>query len=403
MEQFIARQPIFDRNKKVFAYELLFRSGLDNYFSHVDGDQASSKVIANSLLLFGVEEMTGDAKAFINFTRSLLVKDYAISLPSQWVVVEVLENVEPDEEVVASCAKLKNNGFILALDDFVYDPVFEKLLDLADIVKVDFMVSDLEERKKLAETLLPRGIKLLAEKVETQQEFEEAMEMGYSYFQGYFFCKPVILSRNDIPVFKLNYMRILKLANEPDFDFDLLADTIGAEVSISYKLLKYVNSAAFGLRREVTTIKHALTMLGQKEIKKWVSLLTLSGMATDKPLELVVTSLIRAKFCELIAQSAGMADMSSDLFLMGLFSLLDAIVGRPLEEIIKEIPLHEDVIDALLGKENRLGHILSISIAFEKGAWQDLASMAKKAGVDEKKLPEDYVQAIQWPQQLLFN
>ncbi|MEW6263176.1 MAG: HDOD domain-containing protein [Thermodesulfobacteriota bacterium] len=400
IQHFVARQPIFDRKQKVYAYELLFRSGLDNFFAHADGDEASSRVITDSFLLFGLEEVTGGAKAFINFTRGLLVKEYALSLPKRFAVVEILETVEPDSEVIEACRRLKANGYELALDDFVYAPSYKPLLELTDIVKVDFLHSPEEEVKKLAKTLLPKGIKLLAEKVETRGDFERALALGYIYFQGYFFSRPVIISRKAIPVFKLQLLRLLREINRPDIDFKMLAKTIEAEVSISLKLLKFINAAAFGLRRKVASILQALTLLGEKEVRNWASLLTLSGLATDKPAELVVTSLLRAKLAESVAGAAGLAQRSADLFLLGLFSLLDAMVDRPMEEILADIPLADDIKDALLGRPNRLRLILDLVLAFEKGAWSALSEMAAQLQIKEESLPPAYAEAMKWLQEI---
>lgn len=403
MEHFVARQPIFDRRKKIYAYELLFRSGLGNYFDHKDGDEASSRVIANSILLFGIENMTGAARAFINFTQDLLVKNYALTLPKQWTVVEVLENVEPDAHIVDACKKIKDNGYILALDDFVYNPKYEPLLDLTDIVKVDFMLSDSEERKLLSENLIPRGIKLLAEKVETQDDFQEAYDLGYSYFQGYFFSKPVIVSRKDIPTSKLQYLRILREVNSEELDFRKLSVMIEAEVSMSYKLLKYINSAFFGFSHEITTIKQALGVLGEREVKKWVSLVSLAAMASDKPDELIVSSLVRAKFMELTAGEIDPDGKGEDFFLLGLFSMLDAIVDRPLAEIMADIPVSEGIKSALLRHKGAMYPLLALMISFERGDWKRLSAIAKKVGIKEALLPEKYVQAIQWTNEMVYG
>ncbi|MBU2550704.1 MAG: HDOD domain-containing protein [Proteobacteria bacterium] len=403
MEQFVARQPIFDRKQSIYAYELLFRSSMDNFFDHVDGDEASSRVIANSFLLFGIEEMTGGAKAFINFTRGVLLKGYGSLLPNQWTVVEVLENVEPDEEVLSACRRLKDQGFILALDDFVYDAKYESLLEMADIIKVDFLISDADERRRLAETFIPRGIKMLAEKVETREDFETALEQGYEYFQGYFFAKPVVVSRKDVPSFKLQYLRILKEINSPEVDFDKLAELIQTEVSISYKLLKYINSAAFGLREKIVSIKQALALLGENEVRKWASLLTLHGMASDKPAELVISSLIRAKFCEQLAPLMGMRNRASDFFMMGLFSMLDAIVDRPLKEILDELPVSDDIKTGLLGGRNKMRVVYETMLAFEKGRWEAVAKLAAALRVDEKQLPKAYIEAVEWSKHLFFD
>ncbi len=400
MEHFIARQPIFDTKGRVYAYELLFRSGLHNYFDCDDQDHAAASVIANSNLLFDLNEMTSGTRAFINCTRRVLTEELMTTLPRNQVVVEVLEDVEPDPELIAACKALKQQGYVLALDDFVYHKNYEPLLELADIIKVDFLLSDVEEQERLAKTMIPRGIKMLAEKVETHEVYEHARQMGYQYFQGYFFAKPVIISRKDIPTNKMQFMRILKEVHSEDVDFQKLGKTIQSEVSLSYKLLKLINSAAFALRHRVTSIVQALSLLGLKEIRSWVSLLSISFMADDKPAELINSSLIRARLCEELALPCGFGARKDDMFLMGLFSLLDTIMSRPIDEILSEIQVEEDIHEALIGEPGPLNNILELVKAMEKGEWDSLADNAEKLGIDEQLLPAAYVDAVKWTQDI---
>ncbi len=396
LEHFIARQPILDRNLNIFGYELLFRSGMENFFSHEDEDEASSRVMANSSFLFGIEEMSGGAKVFLNITRNILINNFATLLPNKFVIVELLETLEADPQVIEACRNLREHGFILALDDYVDDPQFHPFLDLAQIVKVDFRNTDERERRRLAEVFIPRGIKMLAEKVETQEDFRQGLEMGYSYFQGYFFSKPVIISRKDVPIFKLQYLRILKEINAAEVNFRRLAETIQGDVAITYKLLRYTNSVAFGLRLKVTSILQALALLGEDEFKKWISLLSLTGMAKDKPTELVHTSLVRAKFCELLAPALSKSSRSADLFLLGLFSLLDAILDRPLDEILSEVHVEDDVHAALLQQGGTLDSLLRLVVSLERGEWESLSRLAEELAIDETVLPPLYLQAVKW-------
>jgi len=400
LEHFIARQPIFDTKGRVYAYELLFRSGLHNYFDCDDQDHAAASVIANSNLLFNLSEMTGSTKAFINCTRRVLLEDLMTTLPRQQAVVEVLEDIEPDEDLIAACQRLKEQGYTLALDDFVYHKNFEPLLALADIIKVDFLLSDVDEQKRLAQMMIPRGIKMLAEKVETHEVYEQAKEMGYQLFQGYFFAKPVIISRKDIPTNKVQFLRILKDVHAQDVDFKKLALTIQSEVSLSYKLLKLINSAAFALRHKVTSILQALSLLGLREIRSWVSLLSISSMADDKPAELVVSSLIRARMCEQLAQPCKMGDRQSDMFLMGLFSLLDVIMSRPIDEILEEITVEKDIVEALTGTQSELNQVLSLVVATEKGEWEQVSSLAAALQLEEKAVSQAYIDAVKWAQDI---
>jgi len=400
LEHFIARQPIFDRNGKVYAYELLFRSGLHNYFDCDDQDQAAASVIANSSLLFGLNEMTSNSKAFINCTRKVLLEDFMTVLPKEQAVVEILEHVEPDAAILEACRRLKDQGYILALDDFVYHKDYEPLLELADIIKVDFLLSDAAEQARLAQTFIPRGIRMLAEKVETYEVYEQAKKMGYQLFQGYFFAKPVIISRKDIPTNKLQFMRILKDVHAEEVDFQQLAKTIQSEVSLSYKLLKLINSAAFALRHKVTSILQALSLLGIREIRSWVSLLSISQMADDKPAELVIASLVRARFCEELASSCGLGGRKADLFLMGLFSLLDVIMSRPLEEILDEITIEEDIQAALLGEAGIMRNFLELIVAIEKADWEQVSTLATALQIDEQKIGAIYMNAVKWAQEI---
>ena len=396
METFIARQPIFDSQKRVFAYELLFRSSLENVFKHPDPDQATSKVITDAFFLFHMPTLTEGKRAFINFTRETLLQEYAQLIPKDSIVVEIPETIDPDSEVVEACRKLKQAGYLLAMDDFVYHERYTPLLKLTDFIKVDFLSTREEERRSLYKAFAPLGIRLLAEKVETSESFLEASEIGYSYFQGYFFCKPTIIQGKDIPGFKQHYFEILREIHRPEMNFDRLEGFIKREVSLSYKLLRYINSAFFGLRNKINSIKQALALLGEKEIKKWVSLVTLANMGKDKPEELAVHTVTRAKFCESLAPYAGLLNRAGDLFLVGLFSLIDAFLDRPKSDILTEIPIDNEIKEAILGEENRLGRVYRFVLSYETGDWGRLAEQRIKIGVDETSPPQLYLDAVKW-------
>jgi len=374
MESFMARQPIFNRGTEVYAYELLFRSSLDNYFSHPNPDYASSRLIADSFLTFDFDKLSGGKRAFINVTEDVLTRDYLTLLPKKHTVFEILETVRPTPEVVAACRRLKDSGFLLALDDFVYHKHLAPLVELADIVKVDFLETPPADRQRLADDLGPRGIRLLAEKLETQDAFDHAVSMGFDYFQGYFFSKPVIFRRSDIPSFKLHYMQVIQEIHKTSMDFERLESIIKQDFSLSYKLIRYVNSPFFGLRGKVHSIQQVLYLLGEKEIKRWATLVAVTSMADDKPLELVIQSVIRGKFCESLGGKAGNPGEEHDLFLLGMFSMLDAIMDKPMVEILEDIPIAPDIRDALLGKQNWYREILNIAIRYERGDWEAFAN-----------------------------
>ncbi|MCP5108945.1 MAG: HDOD domain-containing protein, partial [bacterium] len=331
---FVARQPIFDTKQKIFGYELLFRSGLENFFDQsLDVDFASSKTLLDTLLLFGIEELTMGKKMFLNFTKKVLLSEVALALPKETLVVELLETIEPEPEVVEVCRKLKDNGYILALDDFQYVPEYRPLIDLADIIKVDFLLTKGNERKTVIQKSGEKDIIYLAEKIENNDEFKEAVDIGYSYFQGFFFCKPIIVSGKDVPSYKLNLFQVLQELNQSFMDVKKIESVMMRDVSLSYKLLRFINSAAFGIPREIRSIRHALNLLGLVELKKWMSLIVLSQIGSDSPEELMTSSVVRAKFCEMTAQQTSLKGRKDDLFLMGLLSFIDTFLNRPMAEV----------------------------------------------------------------------
>ncbi|MEM7201856.1 MAG: HDOD domain-containing protein [Planctomycetota bacterium] len=394
MQAFIARQPIFNTKAEVCAYELLFRDGLRNAFPvGMDPDLASSRVIADSLFLIGLEEMAVGKPAFINVTKDLLLADYVTMLPPDRVVIEVLETVEPTPDVIAACRRLKGGGYRIALDDFVYDPAYEPLLELADVVKVDFRATPPDELALLAQRAARHGAATLAEKVETGAEFETAVAKGYTFFQGYFFSKPVVVAHNAVPEFKLHYLELLRELNRGELDLDRLDDLIKRELSLSYKLLRYVNSPLFGLSNDVESIRHAMIVLGDRPLRRWISFVAVSCMGEDKPQELMVMALVRAKFCEELAKSTGLGNRGEELFLMGMFSLLDAIIDRPLIELLDDLPIGDAIKSALCQERNRFRDILDLVIAYERGAWADVERLSDGLTDDA---PRAYVDAISW-------
>lgn len=397
MESFIARQPIFDARRNVYGYELFFRSGLENVFRHSDPDQATSKVMVDSFFLFNLNDLTGGKRAFINVPREILLKEYMFFLPREQVVVELLETVEPDAEVLQACQKLKHAGYLIAMDDFVYEPRYEPLLEFTDFVKVDFLATPEEARKSLLQKISPPRVRLVAEKVETLEMFQHGIESGYSFFQGYFFSKPAILVAKDIPTFKAHYFQLLKEIHRSGTDLDKLDEIIRRDVALTYKLLRYINSAFFGLPHKIKSVKQALILLGEKTIKNWISFVALASMAVDKPEELLVLTIVRARFCEMLAPYFNLGDRKDDSFLMGLFSLIDAFLDRPLSQILAEIPIDDPIKLALLGEPSRLGEIYQYTLSYEKAAWGDLQKPIITPDEDTTPLSL-YVEALKWGQ-----
>jgi c-di-GMP-related signal transduction protein len=393
---FIARQPIFDLQQKVYGYELLFRSSLDNVFRNAEPNQASAKVMTDGTLVLTMEAISGGKLAFINVTRDILLNDYIGLLPRGLIAAEIPETIEPDLEVVGACSRLKKGGYMVVLDNFVYGEKYAGLMDLADIVKVDFLSTPAEERRQVLSRCKAPNVRFLAAKVESHEVFKQALDLGYSYFQGYFFSKPLIISSQDVPGYKLNYLHMLQEVQLPDVNFHRLEAIIKRDMALCFKLLRYINSTYFGLSNKVTSIMHAITLLGAREFKQWVSLLVMASMGSDKPDELVVQALIRGRFCESLASMLGMKQRSQELFLLGMFSVIDAILGRPLREILKDLPLSDEIKDALSGKPNRLRAVFDYALAYEKGHWDDLSAMAKALGLDESGIPAAYLAAVRW-------
>ena len=397
--RFIARQPIFDRREQVYGYELLFRSGLENRYTASDGEAAVRDVVDN-FLNADARTLTGGRKAFINCTRQFLVNEYATLLPKDEIIIEILETIEPDAEVVAACKRLKALGYLIALDDFVYAEKFQPFVELADIIKIDFKLLTPGDRKKAAAKFSPRRIRLLAEKVETRAELAEARDSGYDYFQGYFFCKPQIVGTRHIPAFKLHYLRILQAICKPELDRNEIVALIDQEVSLCYKLLRFVNSPLFGFRRDINSTRHALSLLGDRALKKWAAVAAVLGMCGNEPNELVLTSLTRGRCCELLATNLRTRKDEQSLFLLGVLSLMDAMLGRPLSEIVAEISLPDRVRAALLGRSNFYREILDLVTSFEAGRWSEVSERAVCLRQDESQLSATYLEAVDWAQKV---
>jgi c-di-GMP-related signal transduction protein len=347
-EKFIARQAIFDDKLRVFAYELLFRAGSENIFR--PRKEAANSVIVDSMMLFDLASLTGHAKAFINLDESALRGGSARLLPRDRVVIEILETIAPTPEIVALCKDLHDAGYSLALDDFVGHAKWEPLIPLVKFIKVDFRGADTGTRCAIVQRYRHRGVRFLAEKVETQAELREARSLGYSLFQGFFFCKPSMVSTRDIPGNKLNCLRLLEAVAPQDFSHVAVENLLKNDPSLVYKLLRYLNSPILALRGEVHGVRDAIALLGETEFRRWVSIVAVVVMSHDKPSELIRTALTRGFFCEEIAAPLGMSAHSADLFLMGLLSVTDALLDQPMQHVLSTLPVSPEVRAALSGQ-----------------------------------------------------
>jgi len=397
-EAFIGRQAILDQQKKVYAYEILFRSGLKNAFDpNLDGNIATQSVMVNAMLDFGMNKLVSDKRAFINFTEQNLLTRAPKLLPSENVVVEILETVQPTPEILQVVQELKEAGYKIALDDFVLLPGYEPLIEMADIIKVDFRITaDPEERKKLRE-ILPKHVRLLAEKIETEEEFQQALDFGYVLFQGYFFCKPTVLQQKRLTSNALSKMRLLREVNRQNVDFSAITGVISSDTNLVHKLLTYINSAGIGLTNHVSNLKQATVLLGTSGVLRWVTLVSLQTFSEDKPPELFTLSLLRAKFCELIAQGLKRPGLTPDTgFLLGMFSLLDVLLSLPMEDVLKEVALADDINAALLGEDNDLRRLLDLVVAYEKGDWDAVITCSDRLNLPADQLKPTYDKVLEW-------
>ena len=402
MDVFIARHAIFDRSLALFGYELLFRSCQRNSADVTCDTTSTLQVLANSLLSSGLEALSSNAPVFINFGQELLTSKWTSLFPPKSVVIEILESVKPSPEVLASCKSLKQMGYLLALDDVTGDCGDDELMELANFVKVDFRRTTKEEQLQIAKALKKRGKRLVAEKVETHEEFAWACEAGYHYFQGFFFAKPTLLKGQHTTSIKVNSLRLLRELQHEDLDFDRIEATIKCDISLTYKLFKYVNSAIFYRQKTITCVKTALMVMGDLDVRRWITLATLPGLASGSSRELVVHALVRAKFCEMLAQEAAVTP-PSDAFLVGMFSLLDALVDRPMAEILAELNLPSAIKAPLLGTSGPTGVslIYQMALRYEEGEWDELETLAKQLFLPVHVTTALYLQAIRWSSQML--
>ena len=393
--KYVARQPILNRARELFAYELLFRDGIQNSCEGLDLEFASTAVLDTSFLI-GFDKIAGGYPIFINSPREFLLRDYIYLFPPKSVVVELLETIKPDEEIIRACRALKEKGYQLALDDFEDTADWAPLVEIADFIKVDFRLTPPPQQRSLAARYTARGIRMLAEKVETQDEYIAASQVGYTLFQGYFFCQPEMMKQRELPAFKMAYLELLREATAPEFHIRKLASSIKHEASLTFRLLRYLNSAFFGLRSEIHSVTHALSLLGERELRKWIAVVSVGVLADGKPDELMTVPLVRGRFCELLAPLAGMASHSSDLFLMGLLSVMDAVLDQPLASILRELPVRQEIKDALLARTGLYWQLLEIAMALERADWETVSSLLAKTRVNEEQASALYVSAVNW-------
>jgi c-di-GMP phosphodiesterase len=387
---FIGRQPIYDRKLIVYAYELLFRSEQSNAADITDGDKATSDVIVNAFLEIGLDNIVNKRKAFINLTRSFFVNHQTISLPKDRVVLELLEDIEADDQVIDGVRRLSEQGYTIALDDFIYHESLKPLVKLANLIKIDIMSLDRDEIRDHVQALRKHPVRLVAEKVETQQDFDYCKDLGFDYFQGYFFAQPKVIRSRRLPNNRIAILKLLRRLQDPDITPDQLEDLVAQDVAFSYRILRFVNSAAYSLSRKIESIQQAVVIIGLQTIKSWATLLAMSQV-DNKPTELVVTAMVRGKMAEELAR-AEKYEGPDVFFTIGLFSALDALMDNTMEEILTQLPLAEHISSALLHHQGVHGEILSCVLAYERGEWEQV----KSSTLSMSRIRDCYLSAVHW-------
>lgn len=397
MEVFLARQPIFDSDLKVVAYELLFRRSADALACVDDGDIATARVINAAFYSSDGGDFLRGKLAYLNFPKGMLVNRAAVTLPPHGTVIEVLESVEPDSDVVDACRDLRQRGYTLALDDVVPGDDVHPLTPFVQIVKVDLRASTPEQVRRGAE-IYGGKVQLLAEKVETQEEWSRVASLGYQLFQGYFFARPRVISRNDVPAFKLNYLRVMAALHDPDLDFTVLERQLSQEASLSFKMLRFVNSALYSLREPISSIRQAMMIIGERDLRRWLFVALMMGLAEDHLPELLVNTLARAGFCEDLAAKSGVDDPGMG-FLLGMLSRIDTFLGRPLEEVLDSLNVHRSIRDVLFGSSpqtDRLALVWAVVKAHETADWRTVSASAAALKLTAEAIASSYAVSLAW-------
>ena len=399
MEVYVGRQPIFDRHSNVFGYELLYRRSMNNFYEGVDGNQATRDLIYNAFFAMQIEDLTEGKVGFINFTDAMVRDLVPEILPKEQLVIEILENSIVDQDLIQACKSLKEKGYILALDDFVLNPSFEPLLELVDIIKIEFANVSLETQRNLIKEHKHK-IRFLAERLETREEYNVALQMGYDYFQGFFFSKPVIYKQNDIGVLNTSILNIIHQLRTLDPDYDRIAQAVELDVGLSYKVIRLSNTISFGARYSIRSVRQALVRIGILELRRWFNVLLLKDLQQVENHELIKQSLVRAHLMENLAQYCAAKEQSLDYLLTGMFSSIDVLLSKPMEEVLMGMPLVDTVKAALLGEENDLKRVLDFVKRYEAMDINPETFDFPLGKIDLESFNAHYIEALRWIKQM---
>lgn len=406
----VTRQPVFNRDLNIYGYKLVFHDSYQEVKISTEtgcgiSDNCSSRTIIHSFHDLGITRVTTNKRGFILFSEKLLLDMVATILPPQVLVIELAKTILPTPEVVEACHKLRNKGYLIALDDFYpQEDALMPLLDAVEIVGIEFGRENQEKTKPFAQDMQkshPRT-QLLANKLENPSDFELAKKYGFTLFHGNFFRKPTIVKNKALlPAPRRHQtLQLIRLSLNSDIDYNAVSDIIKQDITLSYRLLRVVNSAFFGLRYTISNIRQALAILGTNELKKWITLVSMSGLSENKPIELITVSMIRARFLELLAPETGMADYADDLFLMGLLSLMDAIIDMPMSAIIAQTNISSHIATPLLTREGEFGKLLNLIACYEQSDWDQASAIIAQYDISLERIFDIYMQSFEWVQQL---
>ncbi|CCO48345.1 putative signal transduction protein containing EAL and modified HD-GYP domains [Vibrio nigripulchritudo SOn1] len=396
---YVARQPIFDSDRQTMGYELLFRDGPKNTFPDVEPELATKRLLSDQFLSPNQNNL-GTKKGFVNFPYQSLINQIPALFPRSSIIIEVLEDCEPTDELYDALKDLYRLGYKIALDDFIPNPDWKRFLPLISIIKFDIRTVPIGKASFFIAKLKSTKIQFLAEKVETYEEFQQAKEVGFTLFQGYFFAKPEMIQHRAIEPSLLNVIQLCKEISNDELNYDVIERLVSSDVSLSYKLLRYVNSTS-SVANEIKSFKQALVYLGEDKLRKFVSLVAVSNANEGKPNSLYTLSITRARFCELVADLyKGQVDKSL-AFLTGMLSLLDSLLDQPMEDILHSIPVDPSVKEALLNQTGVLGNIITLVKAFEQADWETTIAKRTELKLEENCIAECYRGAINWSQELM--
>jgi EAL and modified HD-GYP domain-containing signal transduction protein len=401
MFAYVARQPIFDSHLSVYGYELLFRNGENNCFPNIEPDEATSKLLNDSHLSYGIEDITDGKMGFINFHENTLLRHFPTSLNPRTTIIEIIETVKVTDNLVKACQHLKVKGYKLAIDDYDNAAHWQALLDIVDMVKIEASAYTPDELISIVASLKQKKLTLVVERVETLEEFKQYKAIGFDYFQGYFLAKPELMRHRALGMSKLSMLDLLTESVRPAINIDRITAIFEKDAALTFKLLRFINNPAIGKSNTITSLKHAINYMGEEELKKFIALIALANVTESQHAELLSMSLVRAKFCEIIAETLALKNASSLGYLTGLLSLIDVITSQPMSALINKLPLATDVKAALSGEPTQLNHCLNLINALEKADWRAASAITKQYGLEKKTMHQAYISSITWAGKIL--